>query len=154
MKKSLVVIEEMATIFWLGTTYVVSLLVIPTTFSVLPKPYLGEFLKNLFPIYFHVTGISLILVAICHGLFFRERNFPRARTTLIGLSLLATALNFFWVLPTVEMLRATMLENPQAFQRWHGVSMGLNLVVMIAGLPLLIFRGFAHARFEPTAAQS
>jgi len=108
--------------FYLGLGSFFSFYVAPTLFKVLEKGQAGKVVEKVFPIYF---AIGLIVALISLLLSF---NISRLLFILFLINLLILALLEFYVLPLSHSLKET---NYQAFMRWHGISMGLNLISLV-----------------------
>ena len=109
--------------FGLGAFF--SFYVAPTLFRVLERNQAGAVVEKVFPVYF---GLGLILVALAL-LIGREIGKVFVILGIINLALLG--LEFFYVVPTMHKLKQT---NYQFFMKYHGVSMLINLLILLLTL--------------------
>lgn len=86
-------------------------------------------MERIFPIYF---GIGLLVSLITLFLGFR---FGKLIAGLALLNLILHALHIFYILPTAHALKPV---DYQAFMKWHGISMGVNLLSLSLTLILCI----------------
>ena len=109
--------------FGLGAFF--SFYVAPILFRVLERNQAGAVVEKVFPVYF---GLGLVLIAI--ALFIgRETGKLFIILGIINLALLG--LEFFYIVPTMHKLKQT---NYQLFMKYHGVSMGINLLILLLTL--------------------
>ncbi len=106
--------------FGLGAFF--SFYVAPTLFRVLERSQAGAVVERIFPVYF-TLGIVLVGSALILG---RKLGKPFLILGIINLTLLS--LELFYMVPTMHKLKQ---ENYQLFMRYHGVSMGLNLLILL-----------------------
>lgn len=104
---------------YLGLGAFFSFFVAPTLFRVLSKEQAGSVVQRVFPVYFYI-GLAVSLLTLLLGLRVGKLV---ALLALANLSL--HALHLFYVLPTVHSLKGV---DQSAFAKWHGISMGLNLL--------------------------
>ncbi|MFN3813777.1 MAG: DUF4149 domain-containing protein [Aquificaceae bacterium] len=108
--------------FYLGLGSFFSLYVAPTLFKVLEKEQAGKVVERVFPVYF---GIGLLVV---FSSLLMTLRFDKLLALLSLLNLLILAFQEFYVLPISHQLK---MVDYQAFMRWHGVSMVLNLISLL-----------------------
>ena len=137
------VLEQFGLIFWLGTTYAISLLALPKAFSALPAEQAGLFAQAIFPAMNLFTGCALGLVLLCH--FFRAAHPPptkagRRKSFMLLLCAALLGLNALILQPQVHALRSQRQDpiKNRAFRTLHGVSMLGNLVIMLLGIPIVV----------------
>jgi len=111
--------------FFLGFGSFFSFYIAPTLFKVLEKQQAGAVVEKVFPVYF---GLGLILVGISLLL---GRNVGKFFISLGILNFLLLLIQEFIVVPKLHNLKAV---NYEAFLRYHGVSMGINLTILILTL--------------------
>lgn len=109
--------------FGLGAFF--SFYVAPTLFKVLEKNQAGAVVERVFPIYF---GLGLILVAIAL-LVGKEVGKLFLILGITNLALLG--LELFYMVPTMHKLKQV---NYELFMKYHGVSMGINLLILLLTL--------------------
>ncbi|NPB07680.1 MAG: DUF4149 domain-containing protein [Aquificae bacterium] len=107
---------------FLGISVFFSFLVAPTLFRVLGTHQAGKVVEEIFPYYFGLATLSAVAVLILGwplGKFFR---------TLASLNFLLSALEFFYMNPTMHALKRT---NYELFLKYHGLSMFVNLLIIL-----------------------
>ena len=109
--------------FGLGAFF--SFYVAPILFKVLEKSQAGAVVERVFPIYF---GLGLILVAIA-VLVGKEVGKLFLILGIINLALLG--LELFYMVPTMHKLKQV---NYELFMKYHGFSMGINLLILLLTL--------------------
>ncbi|AAC06497.1 DUF4149 domain-containing protein [Aquifex aeolicus] len=120
--------------FFLGLGSFFSFYVAPTLFKVLERQQAGAVVEKVFPVYF---GLGIILVGIS---LFLGRDSGKLFLSLGILNLLLLLLQEFIVIPKLHGLKAT---NYELFLKYHGVSMGINLAILLLTLGkvlILIFK--------------
>lgn len=108
--------------FYLGLGSFFSFYVAPTLFRVLEKELAGKVVERVFPVYF---GIGL-LIAFLSLLMTLRLSKPLVFLFLVNL--LVLAFQEFYILPISHQLKTL---DYQAFMKWHGVSMVLNLISLL-----------------------
>ncbi len=118
---------------YLGLGSFFSFFIAPTLFRVLQKEQAGAVVERIFPVYF---GIGLVVSLTTLFLGFK---YGRLIPVLAFFNLLIHAIHIFYVLPTAHSLKLTDYD---AFMRWHGMSMGMNLlgILLTLFLCLLLIR--------------
>ncbi len=114
---------------YLGLGSFFSFFVAPTLFRVLQKEQAGTVVERVFPAYFSV-GLVVSLITLILGFKYSKLIFGLALVNA-----LTHALHIFYVLPTAHALKAI---DYQAFIKWHGISMGMNLMSLSLTLVLCI----------------
>lgn len=109
--------------FGLGAFF--SFYVAPTLFKVLEKNQAGAVVERVFPTYF---GLGLILVAIAL-LVGKEVGKLFLILGITNLALLG--LELFYIVPTLHKLKQV---NYELFMKYHGISMGINLLILLLAL--------------------
>jgi hypothetical protein len=108
--------------FYLGLGTFFSFYVAPLLFRVLEKEYAGRVVEKVFPVYF---GLGLIFSLLSLILGFRP---GKGVVIILILNLIILAFQEFYVLPLSHHLKFTDYE---AFMKWHGISMVLNLTHLL-----------------------
>ncbi len=111
---------------YLGLGSFFSFFIAPMLFKVLQKEQAGAVVERIFPVYFGiglVVSLATLLLGFKHG---------KLIAGIALFNLLLHALHIFYVLPTAHSLKLT---DYNAFMKWHGISMGMNLL----GLLLTLF---------------
>ncbi|MGB9874477.1 MAG: DUF4149 domain-containing protein, partial [Hydrogenobacter sp.] len=103
--------------------------VAPVLFRVLEKEQAGRVVEKVFPVYF---GIGLVVSLLSLMLGFRLSKWLML---LWVLNVLILAFQEFYVLPHSHELKLT---DYQAFMKWHGISMVLNLIHLPSVLILCV----------------
>ncbi|MBC7648078.1 MAG: DUF4149 domain-containing protein [Vitreoscilla sp.] len=105
--------------------------VAPTIFTVLPPQWSAAYVRKFFPKYFLFLGVTTALAAAGAG----------ARTAQGAL--LACALVFFfsafWLTPRINQARDD--KQSAKFKTLHWMSVGLNMVQLVAFIWLLVLSG-------------
>ncbi|MEJ5338665.1 MAG: DUF4149 domain-containing protein [Aquificaceae bacterium] len=114
---------------YLGLGSFFSFFVAPTLFRVLQKEQAGAVVERVFPVYF---GIGLVVSLATLFLGFRLGKLVAG---LAFVNLMLHALHLFYVLPTAHALKPV---DYSAFMKWHGISMGINLLSLLITLLLCI----------------
>lgn len=107
---------------FLGLGSFFSFYIAPTLFRVLERNQAGAVVEKIFPVYF---GLGLILVALA---LFLGRDSGKVFIFLGVINLALLGVEFFYVVPTMHKLKQV---NYQLFMRYHGVSMGINLLILL-----------------------
>ena len=110
---------------FLGLGSFFSFYIAPTLFRVLEKEQAGAVVEKIFPVYF---GLGLILVGL--SVFF-GRGQGKIFLILGITNLLLLGFELFFMVPTMHKLKQT---NYQLFLKYHGVSMGINLLILLLTL--------------------
>lgn len=126
MEKLLLFINSL----YLGMGAFFSFYVAPVLFRVLEKAQAGKVVEKVFPVYF-ALGLVVSLLTLFLGF--------RIGKLLFSLALINTllhALQLFYVLPTAHELKGV---DYQAFMKLHGLSMGINLLSLLATLVICVY---------------
>lgn len=114
---------------YLGMASFFSFYVAPTLFKVLGKEQAGKVVEKVFPVYFGVGGLVAllsVLLGLRIGKFF---------VLLAILNLLLHILQEFYILPTANQLKQS---NYEEFMRWHGISVSVNLAILVITLIMVV----------------
>ncbi len=107
---------------YLGLGSFFSFFVAPTLFRVLQKDQAGAVVERVFPVYFSI-GLLISFITLILGY-----RLGKLIALLASLSLLLHAIHIFYILPKAHTLK---LVDYDAFMKWHGVSMGINLLSLL-----------------------
>ncbi len=118
--------------FYLGLGSFFSFYVAPILFRVLDKSQAGSVVEKVFPVYFGI-GIGVFLVSLV--LSFLSSMGKPAYLFMISALILLLLLEFY-ILPVSHSLKAT---DYQAFMRYHGISMVMNLGVLVLSLITVLY---------------
>ncbi|WPM32024.1 DUF4149 domain-containing protein [Hydrogenobacter sp. T-2] len=114
---------------YLGLGSFFSFFIAPTLFKVLQKEQAGVVVEKVFPVYFSL-GLVVSLITLILGFKYGKLIFGLALVNA-----LTHALHIFYVLPTAHNLK---MVDYQAFMKWHGISMGMNLLSLFLTLLICI----------------
>ncbi|MFN3871231.1 MAG: DUF4149 domain-containing protein [Aquificaceae bacterium] len=114
---------------YLGLGAFFSFFVAPTLFKVLQKEQAGTVVEKIFPVYFSIgLAVSLITSLLSFKL-------SKSVFYLAFINLLLHALHVFYILPKAHALKTV---DYSTFMKWHGLSMGVNLLSLLLTLILCI----------------
>lgn len=149
MPQAAAAIYRLAVALWAGGMSLFTFVVTPVIFRSRGRDAAGEIVGALFPYYFRyclsVVGIAL-LARIAAGFAFTGAR-QIAGTALIVLALALSGWHTYGLVPRIEAVKAQVAsfesvppENParREFSRLHGISMGINLAVLAAGVILVL----------------
>ena len=141
-------VYRLALSLWVGGIALFTFVVTPVIFRTQGKDAAGKIVGALFPLYFRY-GLALAATALLARVFAGEA-FHGARqlvgTLLIVSALLLTGYQAYGLAPRMEQVKrsvvsyeATPPEDParKEFSRLHGISMVVNLVVLLEGAALM-----------------
>ncbi len=114
---------------YLGLGSFFSFFVAPTLFRVLQKEQAGVVVERVFPVYFSI-GFMVSIITLMLGFKHSKLIFG-----LAFVNAFTHALHIFYVLPTAHNLK---MVDYQAFMKWHGISMGMNLFSLFLTLIICI----------------
>lgn len=136
---------------WLGTGFGIAFVAIPVVFSPaiktqLPPGQAGTVAQAILLRFFMWqvgwAGISGLLLGLER--LKNPATLPRLRSWILPPMILLSLVLLFWVHPTLSHMHQERyaLETPEprkrelaaSFGRWHGVSQGLNLIILIGAL--------------------
>ncbi len=141
-------VYRLAISLWLGGMVVFTFVMTPIIFKVYGRDAAGAIVGTMMPAYFRY-GVALLVVALAARLLAGEAG-PGLRrvvgTALLATALFVSALHAFVLLPQIESVKksvasfeTTPKDDPgrRAFSRLHGVSMALNLLLVLEGAVLI-----------------
>lgn len=107
---------------YLGLGSFFSFFVAPTLFKVLQNEQAGAVVEKVFPVYFSL-GLLVSLITLILGF-----KLGRLIAFIALLALLLHALHIFYILPKAHALKPV---DYTAFMKWHGISIGVNLLSLL-----------------------
>lgn len=139
---------RLAVALWLGGMALFTFLVTPTIFATHSRDAAGRIVGAIMPLYFRyglmLTGIALLARIVSRDAWPGARRW--AGTSLLAAAVALTAFQSFGLEPrmaavkrTVASFDTTPSDDParQEFSRLHGISMGLNLLLILNGAALV-----------------
>lgn len=143
-------VYRLALALWVGGMSVFSFVVTPVIFRTQTRESAGRIVGVIFPVYFRfclgAAVVALAARAIAGEAFAGARQL--AGTAIIVFSLAILSYHTYGLAPRMAEVRETIVlretvpeEDParREFSRLHGVSMALNLAVIIAGAVLILW---------------
>ena len=143
-------IYRLALALWVGGMSAFTFLVTPVIFRTQTRDSAGKIVGALFPVYFRfclgITIVVLVARAASGRAFTGARQL--AGTALVVFCLAIVSYHTFGLAPRMATVRETVVsveaapkEDParREFSRLHGLSMTLNLVVIVAGAILILW---------------
>ena len=143
-------IYRLALALWVGGMSIFTFVVTPVIFRTQTRDSAGKIVGALFPVYFRfclvVTATALVARAASGKAFTGARQL--AGTALVVFCLAIVSYHAFVLGPRMATVRETVVtleeapkEDParREFSRLHGVSMTLNLVVILGGAILILW---------------
>jgi len=134
---------------WAGGMSLFTFVVTPVIFKSRGRDAAGEVVGAIFPYYFRycLAMIGIALVARIAAGFALTGLRQVAGTALIVVALFLSGWHTFSLAPRIEAVKAQVAsfesvpaEHParRQFSRLHGISMGVNLAVLAAGVVLIL----------------
>jgi len=140
---------RLALSLWVGGIALFTFVVTPVIFRTQGRDVAGKIVGAIFPLYFRY-GLALAVVALLARMVAGEA-FHGARqwagTLLILIALVLTGYQAYGLTPRMERVKHSVTsfetappEDParKEFSRLHGISMVVNLVVLLEGAALLV----------------
>ena len=131
---------------WVGGIIFFSFIVAPALFAMLPKPGIAAAIIGVSLTDLHLLGIACGLVALV-GTFIVKPLHPKGLRTLLAVMLVLTTISLFGIMPQMQRIRESVGGSiealpPQdagraAFDRLHKLSVGLEGIVLLAGISSL-----------------
>ncbi|MDW8293993.1 MAG: DUF4149 domain-containing protein [Aquificaceae bacterium] len=107
---------------YLGLGSFFSFFLAPLLFRVLQREQAGSVVERVFPVYFSLGfGVSLLTLLLGFRL-------GKLLPLLALINFLLHAFHLFYILPTTHGFKSVDYD---AFVRWHGISMGVNLISLL-----------------------
>ena len=142
------VVYRLALSLWVGGIALFTFIVTPVIFRTQGRDAAGKIVGAIFPSYFRygmvLAGVTLLARIVAGGAFHGVRQW--AGTALIVIALLLTGYQAFWLTPQMERVKRSVASfetisandpSRKEFRRLHGISMVVNLVVLLEGIALL-----------------
>ena len=133
---------------WLGGMVAIGFIATPPLFTNLGIDKAAEVTALIFPIFFPYCFILTLLARFLFGLTYKDKA-VKFRKWILGLlvgSIVLSAAQYFFIFPKAEALRLeigvfalTPKSDPtrKAFGMYHGISNGVNLLLMLSGAGLI-----------------
>jgi len=129
---------------WVGSMVFFSFIAAPAIFKALPRETAGDVVAKIFPKYYQLGCICSVLTLGTLALLPSAGGaWHMAQMTCLGLMTLVTFYSGFVIGPKVRRFKAEVRaskEEPdhekksKQFSRLHGISMALNMLVLLLGL--------------------
>ena len=142
-------VYRLALSLWVGGIALFTFVVTPVIFRTQARDVAGKIVGVLFPLYFRyglVLAAAVFLARVFAGEAFHGAR-QWAGTLLIVSALLLTGYQAYGLTPRMEKVKRTVSsfetvlpEDParREFSRLHGISMVVNLVVLLEGAALIV----------------
>lgn len=143
-------IYRLALALWVGGMSVFSFVMTPVIFRTQSRDAAGKIVGALFPVYFRFC-LGVIIVALVARVAAASAITGVRQlvgTALVVFSLVIVSYHTYGLAPRMEAIRESVVsleetpkEHParREFARLHGISMTLNLVVILAGAILILW---------------
>jgi len=138
---------------WVGGIFIYTFLVTPVVFRSFGRDTASMIVDKLFPFY---LPYMLVTICLALGAFLLSGWKRGARPKLVvgslGVAVMITVLVTFWLYPEVgkikqelSSLEKTAVDSParKRFMDLHGISMILNLVLLVDGIALIVIDSFS-----------
>jgi len=134
---------------WVGGIALFTFIVTPVIFRTHGREDAGKIVGAIFPLYFRyvlVLAATTLLARILSGVAFHGAR-QWAGTLLIVSAIVLTGYQAYLLTPRMEQIKRSVVsfesvtrDNPgrKEFSRLHGISMAVNLVVLLEGTALII----------------
>lgn len=155
MTTALALVHSLSLTIWVGGMTVFSFIITPIFFKTFAKEQAGDIVGAVFPAYFTLGHVCSVL-ALGSYLYLRTQVAApwgdKARIALLVVMLAGAGLNGLYIGPKShaikEQVRAASTEEAKAplrgqFGKLHGMSMAVNLLLILSGLALVIL-GVVH----------
>jgi uncharacterized membrane protein len=147
-----------AVALWVGAMMLLTVVVAPGVFAVLPsRQQAGDLMNHLFAGYYQMGALCGLVALTAGGLqaYLGRRRWGTVRFWLTGVMVVSTLYAGFVVTPHAQMIRVQLLAPgneagrvalQQAFQRAHKQAVAANGVALLSGLIVLGMVGLAERR--------
>lgn len=139
----------LALALWIGGHVFFSFLMGPRVFAAFSRPEAGRIVAAIFPVYFavgYVCGAIVLAVSVWQH---RQAWLGGwVAPVLAGAALALTLTGGLWLQPKLHDLRTQIYAGAEPlpaghpvrkdFGKWHGVSLLINGLVMVAGIALIV----------------
>ena len=130
---------------WLGSIVFFSFFAGPSIFQTLPKEEAGKVVSGIFPKYYRMGYACVALALVSLGGLNWKKGLPGAPAGLLLVMAAGTLLMDIGIAPRVRALKAELSKSrgetrptlESRFKRWHGLSMAVNLMVLLLGIAVL-----------------
>jgi hypothetical protein len=113
--------------------------VAPTVFKAMDSSRAGAFLREFFPVYYLVLGVAGIVATAAAALATQFTATDAIVLTAVFVGFLAARIQ---LIPRINAARDLVLAGdaagPARFRRWHGVSVGVNVLQLLALTVVLV----------------
>jgi len=142
-------VYRLALSLWVGGIALFTFVVTPAIFRTHGRDAAGKIVGAIFPVYFRY-GLVLAALALLARIIAGEALHGARQwvgTLLIATAILLTGYQAFGLVPRMEQVKRSVSsfetappEDParKAFSRLHGISMVINLVVLLEGAVLVV----------------
>ena len=142
-------VYRLALSLWVGGIALFTFVVTPVIFRTQGREAAGKIVGSIFPLYFRyglVLAALALLARIAAGEAFHGAH-RWVGTLLIATALLLTGYQAFGLAPRMERVKHSVASFETAppdaparkeFSRLHGISMGVNLLVLLEGTDLVV----------------
>jgi len=134
---------------WVGGIALFTFVVTPVIFRTQGRDAAGKVVGSIFPVYFRyglaLAGLALLARIAAAEAFHGARQW--VGTLLIATAILLTGYQAFGLVPRMEQVKRSVDSFETAppddsarkdFSRLHGISMGVNLLVLLEGTVLVV----------------
>jgi hypothetical protein len=140
---------RLALSLWVGGIALFTFVVTPVNFRTQGRDAAGKVVGSIFPVYFRyglvLTALALLARIAAGEAFHGARQW--VGTLLIATAILLTGYQAFGLVPRMEQVKRSAPSFETAshgdparkeFSRLHGISMGVNLLVLLEGTVLVV----------------
>jgi uncharacterized membrane protein len=149
MQQAAAALYRLSVALWAGGMSLFTFVVTPVIFHSRGRDAAGEIVGAIFPYYFRycLVAIGIALVTRIAAGFALTGLRQIAGTALIVFALALSGWHAFALVPRIEAVKTQVssfesvpAEHParREFSRLHGISMGINLAVLVAGVVLIL----------------
>jgi len=142
-------VYRLALSLWVGGIALFTFVVTPVIFRAHGREAAGKIVGSIFPAYFRY-GIALAALALLARIAAGEAYHGARQwvgTLLVATAILLTCYQAYGLVPRMEQVKRSVTsfgtaqpEDParKEFSRLHGISMGVNLLVLLEGTVLVV----------------
>ena len=136
-------------IIWLGGIIFFSFIATPAIFDVLKREEAGQVVGAIFPNYYllgYICGAIAIITTVILGV--KGNSYEQIKVVLLTIMLLTTLVAGLYILPKAQSIKKEMYASTDVkvkenlkkkFGQIHGISMGMNVLVLVSGLAVIFF---------------
>ncbi len=131
---------NIATAILVGSIVFQSFIVAPTVFHRLENPQAGRLLRALFPRFYLLGLLCGLVLLLGVGSVGISQGWSAQTKWLLSAAVFMTALQLFslWLVPHINAARDAGIAGQGRFQRLHGLSVLLTILVLILGVGVLV----------------